>query len=93
MLRKGQSTILGRGVVTSDFILVEEPEAVYDAYTKDDFLQDVYMSEERYNTLAALLLTKKNIILQGAPGVGKLMQRRGWRIPLWDFDLYRQDLN
>ena len=44
---------------------------VYDAYTKDDFLQDVYMSEERYNTLAALLLTKKNIILQGAPGVGK----------------------
>ena len=49
----------------------EEPEVVYDSYTADDFLQDVYMSEERYNTLTNLLLTKKNIILQGAPGVGK----------------------
>ena len=29
------------------------------------------MDEERYNTLKALLLTKKNVILQGAPGVGK----------------------
>ena len=50
---------------------VEEPEVIYDSYTADDFLQDVYMSEERYNTLANLLMTKKNIILQGAPGVGK----------------------
>lgn len=50
---------------------VEESEVVYDSYTADDFLQDVYMSEERYNTLTNLLLTKKNIILQGAPGVGK----------------------
>lgn len=48
----------------------EEPEN-YDLYTKDDYLQDVYMNEERYNTLVNLLLTKKNIILQGAPGVGK----------------------
>jgi 5-methylcytosine-specific restriction endonuclease McrBC GTP-binding regulatory subunit McrB len=29
------------------------------------------MDENRYNTLKNLLLTKKNIILQGAPGVGK----------------------
>lgn len=50
---------------------VEEPEVIYDSYTADNFLQDVYMSEERYNTLANLLMTKKNIILQGAPGVGK----------------------
>lgn len=50
---------------------VEEPEVVYDSYTADDFLKDVYMSEERYNILANLLITKKNIILQGAPGVGK----------------------
>ena len=49
----------------------EKPEVVYDSYTADDFLQDVYMSEERYHTLTSLLLTKKNIILQGAPGVGK----------------------
>lgn len=40
-------------------------------YTKEDFLSQVYMSEERYDTLVALLKNKKNLILQGAPGVGK----------------------
>ena len=130
--KKGQSTIIGRGIVTSDFIYdeskdtdfkyyrqiewshkgewmhpgkavtktltditqytdyvkqleeiflaedsaenevpIEKIEELYDSYTADDFLNDVYMSEERYNTLVNLLLTKKNIILQGAPGVGK----------------------
>lgn len=49
----------------------DEEEAVFDSYTADDFLHDVYMDEDRYNTLKALLLTKKNVILQGAPGVGK----------------------
>ena len=48
-----------------------EEAAAYDPYTAEDFLQDVYMDEERYQTLKALLLTKKNVILQGAPGVGK----------------------
>jgi len=129
--KKGQGTIIGRGVVTSDFIYDEtkpeefkyyrkiewshkgnwehpgkavtktlteisqytdyvkklnalfendmddielassDEDMVYDSYTKDDFLKDVYMNEERYDVLANLLLTKKNIILQGAPGVGK----------------------
>ncbi len=50
---------------------VEEEEITYDPYTTDDFLRDVYMDEDRYNTLKSLLLTKKNVILQGAPGVGK----------------------
>jgi flagellar biosynthesis GTPase FlhF len=40
-------------------------------YTKVDFLNEVYMAENRYNTLVAVLQNKKNIILQGAPGVGK----------------------
>ena len=48
-----------------------EDAAAYDPYTAEDFLQDVYMDGERYQTLRALLLTKKNVILQGAPGVGK----------------------
>ena len=48
-----------------------EEAAAYDPYTAEDFLQDVYMDGERYQTLRALLLTKKNVILQGAPGVGK----------------------
>ena len=40
-------------------------------YDREDFLNEVYMSPERYDTLKALLLKKKNVILQGAPGVGK----------------------
>ena len=54
-----------------DIVMTQEPEATYDSYTEADFLKDVYMDEDRYNTLKKLLLTKKNIILQGAPGVGK----------------------
>lgn len=42
-----------------------------DAYTKEDFLGEVYMTENKYNTLVSVLKNKKNIILQGAPGVGK----------------------
>jgi 5-methylcytosine-specific restriction protein B len=40
-------------------------------YHKEDFLSEVYMKEKDYNSLLHLLKTKKNIILQGAPGVGK----------------------
>lgn len=40
-------------------------------YTNDDFLKEVFISPTKFNTLKNLLLTKKNIILQGAPGVGK----------------------
>ena len=40
-------------------------------YTKEDFLKDVYISEEKYDKLVTVLKRKKNIILQGAPGVGK----------------------
>lgn len=40
-------------------------------YTKNDFLSKVYMNAEQYDVLEALLRNKKNVILQGAPGVGK----------------------
>jgi 5-methylcytosine-specific restriction protein B len=40
-------------------------------YTKADFLKEVYISEDRYDRLVKQLELKKNIILQGAPGVGK----------------------
>lgn len=40
-------------------------------YTREDFLSQVYMTGERYDVLAALLRSKMNVILQGAPGVGK----------------------
>ena len=41
------------------------------AYGKDDFLQEVYLPEERYGRLRSLLARKKNVILAGPPGVGK----------------------
>ena len=40
-------------------------------YDRNSFLEDVYMDENKYDSLKELLLHKKNIILQGAPGVGK----------------------
>ncbi len=40
-------------------------------YTKDDFLSEVFIDETNYTNLVNLLKIKKNIILQGAPGVGK----------------------
>lgn len=40
-------------------------------YSKKDFLDNVYMSEADYDMLTGVLEAKKNIILQGAPGVGK----------------------
>lgn len=52
-------------------VIIEEPEIKYESYTKNDFLSEVFMTAERYDTLVNLLKTKKNIILQGAPGVGK----------------------
>ena len=49
----------------------EEQEISYPPYNASDFLADVYMSKENYTILTKLLRHKKNIIIQGAPGVGK----------------------
>lgn len=40
-------------------------------YGKKDFLAEVYMTGAKYDRLLNVLKRKKNIILQGAPGVGK----------------------
>lgn len=50
---------------------VEEIEIQYPVYTEEDFLDEVYMNKSDYQILVNLLKNKKNIILQGAPGVGK----------------------
>lgn len=50
---------------------VEEQVQDYDLYSEEDFLNDVFMDTKQYTTLKNLLLNKKNVILQGAPGVGK----------------------
>ena len=49
-------------VLTSDSI---------DIYTDERFLNEVYMSASDLQKLKALIKKKQNIILQGAPGVGK----------------------
>ena len=49
----------------------ERPVVKYPPYTAENFLQDVYISRESYNSIKTQLMKKKNIILQGAPGVGK----------------------
>lgn len=50
---------------------VEEVEVAYPAYDEEQFLDEVYMNAENYSTLVSIIQKKKNIILQGAPGVGK----------------------
>lgn len=66
-----------------DMIREENPisqKASIDAYKKSDFLDEVYMTEKRYESLVAVLRNKNNIILQGAPGVGKTFaaKRLAW---------------
>ncbi len=49
----------------------DEPVLDYPEYNIEQFLNEAYMSEDQYDTLVGVLRSKKNIILQGAPGVGK----------------------
>lgn len=128
-VKKGRTTIVGRGIVTSDYIFDKSRKDKYkhtrkvdwthsgewdltkslplktltdcsddvetiktmnilleiedsekelvkvkqdkSTYTRDDFLHQVYMEAEKYDDLVALLKRKKNVILEGPPGVGK----------------------
>lgn len=57
-----------------DLVREDNPEPVVvvsNKYDKADFLKEVFMTEKKYDTICAILKRKKNIILQGAPGVGK----------------------
>lgn len=54
-----------------DDVEEEENEKTWPVYNKEKFLEEVYLSESDYSTLVNLLREKKNVILQGAPGVGK----------------------
>lgn len=56
-------------LITSDLDVIIKQK--WESYSKQDFLNDVFIIEEQYDTLTELIKRKKNIILQGAPGVGK----------------------
>ena len=49
----------------------EEMPVPLTEYSVESFLEEVYMDREQYDAIVGLLRTKKNIIMQGAPGVGK----------------------
>ena len=56
-----------------DLIRDENPihRLVTDPYSKSDFLSEVFIDKIAYDTLTGLLERKRNLILEGAPGVGK----------------------
>lgn len=48
------------------------PSAVEnESYSKEDFLSEVFINEDELGKLQSVLQNKKNLILKGAPGVGK----------------------
>lgn len=49
----------------------EEMQVPLTEYSVENFLSEVYMDRGRYDAIVGLLRAKKNVILQGAPGVGK----------------------
>ncbi|MFC7785510.1 AAA family ATPase [Rossellomorea sp. GCM10028870] len=49
----------------------DHPEEKLESYSTEDFLEEVFIDEDQYNKITSLLRYKKNIILQGPPGVGK----------------------
>lgn len=55
----------------NDKIEEVEQENNDEKYDKNDFLNEVFVDEEKYNSIVSVLEKKKNIILEGAPGVGK----------------------
>ena len=59
---------------------VEESSPSYSAYSIDDALEELFISEDRLKNLIRQIHRKKNVILQGAPGVGKtyLAKRLAW---------------
>lgn len=50
---------------------LEETYSDFPSYGKKDFLEEAYIDEKSYDTLTELIKEKKNVILQGPPGVGK----------------------
>lgn len=60
--------------IIMDLIRDDNPlpkEEANEPYGKSEFLDDVFLTYKDYDQLENLLLRKKNLILQGAPGVGK----------------------
>ncbi len=73
-LIRNAENLIDELIVIEDISLPVYPSKVIDkkiVYNKECFLEDVFIDEREYDTLVSLLERKKNIILQGPPGVGK----------------------
>lgn len=61
--------------ISSKFLEVYDDLISYEyesiPYTKEDALSELFMEEDKFDIILNTLKRKKNIILQGAPGVGK----------------------
>jgi 5-methylcytosine-specific restriction protein B len=62
-----------KSLVEDESFEVEIPPSLpsWETYDKSKFLEEVYLNDNDYETLVRLLEKKKNVILQGPPGVGK----------------------
>jgi len=75
-MKNTQGTLFSLTAAEYEFIMeligdTEVPSDEPDAYTHADFMRDVYLHKDQLTELVDLLTYKKNLILQGAPGVGK----------------------
>ena len=70
-ITKHQDWIEKLNALTGDICESEENMTTSENYGKDEFLKDVFISGTEYDELKNLLMYKQNVILQGAPGVGK----------------------
>lgn len=59
------------GTAVQDTDIEAEPVIKAEDYDEQKFLDEVFIEKDEYETIKNLLENKKNIILQGAPGVGK----------------------
>lgn len=50
---------------------VDDPPSDYNRYRIEDILEDVFIEQEKIEDIIFNMKYKKNIILQGPPGVGK----------------------
>lgn len=68
--QEANETPIQTAVVTADDDSDDTPND-FQPYSTDDFLAEVYLDTQEYEDLRGILGWKKNIILQGPPGVGK----------------------
>ena len=70
-LRDELSSALDKVDLSEVLLYAVDAKDGLEQYEKADFLSEVFMEEVEYDTLVSLLRRKKNVVLQGAPGVGK----------------------